>query len=435
MSTSPRSPVGRGAARWLPAVAACAVAAGLLQSTFNVLANDYRLGVAAALALAAAQTVPLPLALRRPLPAWAVVFAADLVGGFVLLSADGVDGRAWPWTPPAMIGYLLVTAAVGLREGRRRLLAVGAATGATAVLPALFPTRQENATQLLLFLLTGAVLLLTGAVRERGEARRALAAQREVSEAERARRTLLEERARIAREMHDVVAHHMSVITVQADSAPYRLGGVPPETGEEFAAIAATARESLTEMRRLLGALRGTDGTGAGGGERAPQPGLAELDRLAESTVRAGVPVDLSVEAGPDPVAVPGAVDLSAYRVVQEALANVVRHAPGAAARVSVASDRTGVRVVIVNAPAPAPGAPLESGGTGHGLVGMRERVRLLGGTLEAGPLPDGGFRVAARFPLTASPTAPADPTDPADPADPAELDTAHDTAEESPAP
>ncbi|KOG87992.1 histidine kinase, partial [Streptomyces varsoviensis] len=111
----------------------------------------------------------------------------------------------------------------GLREGRRRLLAVWAATGATAVLPALFPTGQENATQLLLFLLTGAVLLLTGAVRERGEARRALAAQREVSEAERARRTLLEERARIAREMHDVVAHHMSVITVQADSAPYRL--------------------------------------------------------------------------------------------------------------------------------------------------------------------------------------------------------------------
>ncbi|MFE7122361.1 sensor histidine kinase, partial [Streptomyces sp. NPDC057654] len=242
-----------------------------------------------------------------------------------------------------------------------------------------------------------------------------------VSEAERARRTLLEERARIAREMHDVVAHHMSVITVQADSAPYRLGGVPPETGEEFAAIAATARESLTEMRRLLGALRGTDGrggTGTAGVERAPQPGLAELDRLAESTVRAGVPVELSVEPGPDTAPVPGAVDLSAYRVVQESLANVVRHAPGAATRVSVAPDRTGVSVVIVNAPSAAvPGAPLESGGTGHGLVGMRERVRLLGGTLEAGPLPDGGFRVAARFPLTA------------------EIDPVHDTAEESPAP
>ncbi|WP_435858916.1 sensor histidine kinase [Streptomyces varsoviensis] len=429
-------------------MAACAVVAGLLQSTYNVLANDYRLGVAASPALAAAQTLPLLLAPRRPLPAWAIVFAADLVGGFALLSADGVDGRAWPWTPPAMIGYLLAAAAVGLREGRRRLFAVWAATGATAVLPALFPTGQENATQLLLFLLTGAVLLLTGAVRERGEARRALAAQREVSEAERARRTLLEERARIAREMHDVVAHHMSVITVQADSAPYRLGGVSPEAGEEFAAIAATARESLTEMRRLLGALRGTDGTGAGGGERAPQPGLGEVERLVEATVRAGVPVELSVELGPDPV--PGAVDLSAYRVVQEALANVVRHAPGAATRVSVASDRTGVSALIVNAPAAAPGAPLETGAsTGHGLVGMRERVRLLGGTLDAGPLPDGGFRVAARFPIAAAPTetteaaASTEATAPAAPTAPAALDTAptaldtadSDTAEEPPAP
>ncbi|MEV0278975.1 sensor histidine kinase [Streptomyces sp. NPDC050610] len=423
MPTSPPSSALRRPARWLPVVAACAVAAGLLQSTYNVLANDYRLGVALSLVLAVAQTVPLPLAPRRPLPAWAIVFAADLVGGFVLLSVDGVEGRAWPWTPPAMIGYLLVTAAVGLRENRRRLLVVGAATGATAVLPAVFPTRQENATQLLLFLLTGAVLLLTGAVRERGEARRALAAQREVSEAERARRTVLEERARIAREMHDVVAHHMSVITVQADSAPYRLGGVPPETGEEFAAIAATARESLTEMRRLLGALRGTDGTGAGGGELAPQPGLAELDRLAEATVRAGVPVELSVAPGPVPV--PGAVDLSAYRVVQEALANVVRHAPGAATRVSVASDRTGVSVLIVNAPAPAPGTPLESGGTGHGLVGMRERVRLLGGELDTGPLPDGGFRVAARFPVAAVPSGPSVSSGPSE----------TDPAEEAPAP
>ncbi len=243
------------------------------------------------------------------------------------------------------------------------------------------------------------VLVVTGALRERGDAQRRLVVQETISEAERAQRTVLEERARIARELHDVVAHHMSLITVQADSAPYRIEGLPDAAREEFGAIAAGARESLTEMRRLLTVLR-SEGTES---ELTPQPGLDRVQQLVEATVRAGVPVELALGVPDDPV--PQAVDLSAYRIVQEALANVVRHAPGAPTRVSVTSDGTDLTVLVVNLPAEERTSPLETTGTGHGLVGMRERVRLTGGTLDTGPLPDGGFRVAARLPLATPPT------------------------------
>ncbi|CAM5248630.1 hypothetical protein STANM309S_05313 [Streptomyces tanashiensis] len=254
---------------------------------------------------------------------------------------------------------------------------------------------HQRSTSLLL-VLSGVLLLLTSAVRARGDAQRRLAEQETISEAERARRTLLEERARIARELHDVVAHHMSVITVQADSAPYRIPQLPEAAREEFTSIAASARESLAEMRRLLSVLR-SDGSE---GERAPQPGLDRVQQLVEATVRAGVPAELRLAA--DLGEVPQAVDLSAYRIVQEALANVVRHAPGASTRVSVRADEGWLTVLVVNGPSLEEGSSVERGvpGTGHGLVGMRERVRLTGGSLDTGPLPDGGFRVAARLPL-----------------------------------
>ena len=199
----------------------------------------------------------------------------------------------------------------------------------------------------------------------------------------------------------------MSVITVQADSAPYRLTGLDEAARGEFASIASSARESLSEMRRLLAVLR-SDGSGEEGGERAPQPGVDRLQQLVEATVRAGLPARLSLAA--ELPALPPAVDLSAYRIVQEALANVVRHAPGAATRISVTCDDRHLTVVVVNGPAAGRTSPLEASGTGHGLVGMRERVRLTGGSLDTGPLPDGGFRVAARLPLDCASPAPDSP-------------------------
>ncbi|MFJ3085311.1 sensor histidine kinase [Streptomyces sp. NPDC086838] len=387
--------------RFLPHAAAVALTALFLPVTLANLLDQYGLGGAAATALAVTQAGPLLLLARQPLWAWWIIFPADIAGALVLLAQPAREYDVWPWPPAPLIAYLFLLLALALRRSRRVLVAVWLATGAASLILHLVRADRSNGSALLLPLFGAVVLVIGAAVRERRVAQRRLAEQETVSEAERARRTLLEERARIARELHDVVAHHMSVITVQADSAPYRLPELSDEAREEFGTIAASARESLAEMRRLLVVLRG-DGTE---GERAPQPGIDRLQQLVEATVRAGLPAELSLAA--DVGDVPPAVDLSAYRIVQEALANVVRHAPGARTRVSVTSDGGQVTVLVVNGPPEQPVSPLESAGTGHGLVGMRERVRLTGGSLDTGPLPDGGFRVAARLPLP--PPGPAD--------------------------
>lgn len=388
--------------RWqrvAPYIVVVALAALFVPVTIAVLTDQYALGGGVAGALAVAQAAPLLMLAHRPLQAWWIIFPADILGAVVALTRPPETYDIWPWTPPALIGYLFLLLALALRETRRTLVAVWLATGAASLALYRISPERSNGSTLLLVILGAVVLVIGAAVRERGVAQRRLAEQETISEAERARRTLLEERTRIARELHDVVAHHMSVITVQADSAPYRLGGLPDGVREEFESIAASARESLGEMRRLLQVLR-SEGTE---GERAPQPGLDRLQQLVEATVRAGLPAELSLPAGL--TGLPQAVDLSAYRIVQEALANVVRHAPGARTRVSVGADGAHLTVLVVNGPPERTGSPrepLETTGTGHGLVGMRERVRLTGGTLDTGPLPDGGFRVAARLPLAA---------------------------------
>ncbi|MFD0263310.1 sensor histidine kinase [Kitasatospora indigofera] len=385
--------------RYLPYVLALGAVTALLPSSINVLADDYGLNAGLAAGLAVAQSVPLLLAVSRPLPAWWIIGSAHLLTALLLLAGGEPTGSVWPWPATSVVGYCLLMVPLALREPRRTLLAVWLATAAaTLTLALLAPDgRFGGDNSLLGITLPGAVLVLGGALRERAEARRLLVEQEHISEAERGRRTLLEERARIARELHDVVAHHMSVIAVQAASAPYRLTGVPADAAEEFTAIAGTARASLTEMRRLLGVLRSEDS----GPEKAPQPGVGDLAGLVGTVGRAGVDAGLTVSAeaaGP----LPPAVDLSAYRIVQEALANVVRHAPGAAAQVSLTVEDGRLLVTVANAAPPARVEPLEhpAEGTGHGLVGMRERVRLLDGRLDTGPLPDGGFRVAAALPI-----------------------------------
>ncbi|MGW7093370.1 sensor histidine kinase [Streptomyces sp. NPDC054874] len=381
--------------RLLPYVVVLALTATFIPVTINVLTSQYGVPGALAGALGVAQSAPLLMLAHRPLQAWWIIFPADIVGALVLLAHHDERHDVWPWIPPGLVAYLFLLLALGLRETRRTVVGVWLATGAVGlVLHLIAPADRNTGSALLLPILGAVVLVIGGAVRERSEATRRLAEQETISEAERAQRTLLEERTRIARELHDVVAHHMSVITVQADSAPYRISGLSEPAQEEFASIAAAARESLGEMRRLLSVLR-SDGTE---GDRSPQPGLSRLQQLVEATVRAGLPAELALAA--ELGEVPSAVDLSAYRIVQEALANVVRHAPGARTRVLVAPDNGHLLVLVVNGPAATRASPLETSGTGHGLVGMRERVRLTGGTLDTGPLPDGGFRVAARMPL-----------------------------------
>ena len=210
----------------------------------------------------------------------------------------------------------------------------------------------------------------------------------EAARQELARRAVLEERTRIARDLHDILAHAMSVITVQAGVGAHLLERDPEQAKGALRVIEETGRGALGEMRRLLGALR------AGDLPTEPQPGLASLDRLATQATASGVPVELRVEGQARPL--PAGLEVSAYRIAQEALTNTIKHAPGARARLTVRyRPRTVELEVVDHGGGPAPTA---AGDGGHGLRGMRERVALYGGVLEAGPCP-GGFRVLAAFP------------------------------------
>ena len=202
------------------------------------------------------------------------------------------------------------------------------------------------------------------------------------------------ERARIARELHDVVAHNVSVMVVQADGAAYALGTDPGRAREALAAISATGRQALTEMRVLLGVLRRNDESAET--TLAPLPGLGQLDELLEQTRAAGVPVTCAVEGMPQPL--PGGAALAAYRIVQESLTNTRKHAgPGASARVRLHYVGDVLELAVTD---DGIGAAAACDGAGHGLTGMTERAQMYGGSVLAGPRPGGGFQVTVRLPV-----------------------------------
>lgn len=224
-----------------------------------------------------------------------------------------------------------------------------------------------------------------------------------------ARAALTEERSRIARELHDVVAHHVSVMTVQASAAKRVLDRDPDRAREALTAVESTGRSALAEMRRIVGVLRGHDDPGepAHPAERGPQPGIADISELVRQTREAGLNVVLRSEGAPRTLTT--GADLAAYRVAQEALTNTLQHAgPSVRARVTIRFTAREVTIAVdddgpvpdsppAEEPGPEPGEPER---TGHGLVGMRERVALYGGDLRTGPRAEGGYTVCARFPV-----------------------------------
>ncbi|MEE6256961.1 sensor histidine kinase [Plantactinospora sonchi] len=412
----PAPPVGRGR-RW-PRVRAYLVPVlllaliGLTAAAAQYLTDERKLPLPAALLIAVGSTLPAALAPYRPLLAWRVGYLAVLFGTF-----NATRDEAWPWNPVQILVFLFVLVVVAGRAG----IGVAAWANLLTLWPVyFFATSSGNAHGVTVFL--AVLLILADQVRRRRQSQRALVEQAERSELEQARRAVLEERTRIAREMHDVVAHHMSMIAVQAETAPYRLTGLAEPARAEFTAIAGSAREALTDMRRLLGVLRSESAAP----ETAPQPGLAELPELVEAARRAGMSVTLDGLSDPEPAGTPPgdvgrpaddepsdpagrppeAVALAAYRIVQEALANAARHAPGATVRVVLDTDATALTVDVRNGPA-GPGGRVAGqvggadGGPRHGLTGMRERTRLLGGTLTAGPT-DQGYAVTAYLPYRA---------------------------------
>jgi signal transduction histidine kinase len=317
-----------------------------------------------------------PVAFRRMMPR--VAFAVSIGAGAAYLAAG------WPMVGLG-VAALIMTYSLGAYSGRVHSLLGLAAIEVGLILETLLGAGRPQFDTLLgnLIILAAAWLLGDGARRRREDA---------VSEQDRlARQAVSEERLRIARELHDVVAHSMSVIAVQAGTGRMVIDDDVEHARRALAAIEETSKRALNEMRRLLGVLRADTPDAVA---LAPVPTLEDLDRLVSSAVEGGTPVELSVDG--DRRKAPAGIELAAYRILQEALTNVRRHAAGAPARVHLSFEAAELMVTVEN---PLADGQPETNSGGHGLLGMRERVSLYGGTFEAGPHPDGTFKVSARIP------------------------------------
>ncbi|WP_103530641.1 sensor histidine kinase [Streptomyces sp. SM11] len=362
---------------------------------------------------AGAQSAALVAGMIRPVGAWWTATALSVVTVLVTEATAPSEG-SYPWIPAAFpmspellyprpfAGVALQGAALfllALRVRPRRAVAALAITLGVALPLALYTPRLPHVNSLVSALVFVTALVLGVALRSVRLARKDLVVQVELTAEERARRTLLEERGRIARELHDVVAHHMSVISIQAQVAPHLVEHPTEELRENLTGIRENALEALAELRRVLGVLRSEDAP-TQSTRHAPQPGLDRLDELVATVRSAGLAVTVATTGEPRPLS-PG-VELSAYRIVQEALSNVMRHAPGASAEVTIGHRPAGVTVRVANSPPDRPAAP--SPGVRHGLLGMRERTAMLGGELATGPTADGGWEVSAILPATTAP-------------------------------
>ena len=391
-----RSPADRDTVRAMAAAAViapisrrvpladAAAALGLVALALgDTIASHHDAPKAAVAAIGLAMTAPLAWRRRAPL----AVLLTSLGAVMALGLADGNANELY-----VLLATLLATYSVGANADRRTA-AAGLAAALTVMLLGLWFDGHESGDYLFVAVLYAGGWALGASLRERTHRARRLEGHAALLERERerkAREAVLEERARIARELHDVVAHSVSVMVVQNGVVRRRIGAERSEEAGMLEESEQTGRQALAEMRRLLGLLRTEDEQL----DLAPQPGMDSLPALVEQVRDAGLPVELRVEGDERPL--PPGLDLAAYRIVQEALTNALKHAGGAATRVCV---RYGPRRLALEVDDDGPGATATDG-NGHGLVGMRERASLYGGTLTAGARDGGGFsvrRAAAR--------------------------------------
>ncbi len=378
----------QGAVDWAIAIVLCGI--GLADAIGTRFAEPVWAAVAATLLT----FLPLGLRRRHPVAVLATVATASLI--LELALGDPANGKQYSFE--VFVAWLLAAYSAGAyteRRAHRIAIAVGAAAAAVWLVWSYAAGASDQNTVPSTFF--AAVAWLAGrAMRRRQQLVELLgdrAQQLEREREDRIRATVADARARIARELHDVVAHSVSVMVVQAQAGP-RLAGDRDKTVAAFEAIESSGREALVELRRLLGILRTADEQLAIG----PQPGLGSLGGLVDQLREAGLAVELRIEGEQVPLA-PG-VDLAAFRIVQEALTNTLKHAGRAGVRVAVRYSPLDVELEVVDDGAGA-GAPATVNGSGHGLIGMRERTALYGGRLDAGPRPGGGFAVRASLPLT----------------------------------
>jgi signal transduction histidine kinase len=324
-----------------------------------------------------------PLLFRRRAPFVAPVVTA--AGGVAFSLLD--PGAAYDTSTMFFVLLLAAWAAGSLLDARQAGIALAAVVvcGWTVALRA--PDVERTEAIWITLPLAGVFALSAAAARRAEQVRRAEA--RALRSEEEAQAAIAEERSRITRELHDVLAHSVSVMTVQASAVRRLLTPEQEREREALLTVEETGRQALAEMRRLVGIMREENEVAA----LAPQPGLETLPQLVEQVRQSGLPVELTVEG--TPVKLPAGVDLSAYRIVQEALTNTLKHAGPAHAWVAVRYAGEDVEIEVAN-----DGKSENDGGGGHGLVGMRERVALCGGELESGPRPGGGYKISARLPV-----------------------------------
>jgi signal transduction histidine kinase len=380
----------------------------LILSVSGAAARQASFGLPGWLTVTAAAAAAAPVAVRRRWPAG--VFAVVLTANSIAAVA-GVSGN-----PAVLVALALYPVAVTQPPRRAAVAAAAAMTLSTAAEAAgLVASPQPPGTQAQFYVLATSIAALAAAW-ALGAARRSQLLYAARATAQATRRAVADERLRIARELHDVITHSMSLITVKASVANYLIDSRPQEVRDALTVIEDTGRNALAEMRRMLGVLRADSDTGSpcpGGTSdgRRPAPGLADLAGLAGHAAAGGVQVDLDVDPACD---LPDGVALAVYRIVQEALTNVVKHA--APTRCQVRVGRTAQEVLIEVTDAGNARRPQAGAAGGHGLIGMRERAALFGGELAAGHARDGGFRVTARLPLAAAaPVAPVAPAARAD--------------------
>ncbi|MFG2007005.1 sensor histidine kinase [Spirillospora sp. NPDC048911] len=363
------------------------MAIGFTAGTIAIPLNIFRghVPVSAAWFLGLAQALPLLFAPRWPLIAWRVS-ALGFLAGIPVMAGK----YFWPWPVTAWLAFMLILFMVGVGCDRQTTVGVGAVTIAGVLVPGAL-LAMPGWFGLILAGLMIMALTFGDAIGGRTAAEQSLREQEALRRQDLARAAVLEERARIARELHDVVAHHMSVIAMQAEAAPYKIPDLPDAARQTFGVVRDAARDALTETRRVVGLLRSDDE----GAERAPQPGLDLVEDLLAGARRAGLSAELAIVGVPRPVS--AGVDLSAYRIVQESLSNASRYAPGSRVRVEIGYGRDALRVTVIDDGART--TPEDSQGGGHGLVGMHERVSMLGGTLTAASREAGGWQVAAELP------------------------------------
>ncbi|MEV7169952.1 histidine kinase [Streptomyces sp. NPDC093224] len=348
--------------------------------------NAGYLGDVGQLIMGLVAAAPILMTLVRPVGAWWASVAMTVV----LMAFGG--GDYWPWPPAAFFAHIAVMVLVTLRTGPRVAAWMWALTLALGSAISLVFNGQWGSNLPEMAVTSAFALVIAGSVQIRRAAKAEVTAQQEVTAVERDKRTLLEERTTIARELHDVVAHHMSVVAIQAEAAPYRVKNPPPELEAAFATIRENAVAALTELRRVLGVVRSADYEAPD----APQPTLASLDGLLANVRETGLSVEKTVTGAVREL--PQGVELSAYRIIQEALSNTLRHAPGAAAGVEVSYVLGGLGIRVVNE-APT-GDVRPSPGAGHGITGMRERVAMLEGEMTAAETESGGYEVAVFIPV-----------------------------------